>query len=68
MTQNANSRFASETVNVDAPQTGAAAQHASALMTRLYPDQRAALDRGEGASMFVKRIPVQVVDFYEGRP
>ena len=68
MTQNANSRFGSENGHVDAPHTGAAARPASALMTRLYPDQRAALDRGEGASMFVKRIPVQVFDFYEGRP
>lgn len=68
MTQNANSRFASVNEHADAPLTDAVAQPASALMTRLYPDQRAALDSGEGASMFVKRIPVHVVDFYEGRP
>lgn len=57
-----------EFVMDDRPETSQPARPANVLMTRIYPDQRAALDRGDGASMFVKRIPVQVVDFYLGRP
>lgn len=40
----------------------------TALMVRMYPDQREAFERGEGAGLFMKRISVEVRDFYKGQP
>ncbi len=67
MTRNANSRIASVRRAKAAPNTGAAPRPATVIASRMYPDQRAALDRGEGATLFVKQYPVEVVDFY-GKP
>ena len=34
-------------------------------MRRMYPDDRAAYERGEGVSVFTKCVRLEVIDFYQ---
>lgn len=56
------------TTLADEPDTRTCAVVTTAVCCKVTQDQREALQRGEGVAAFVKLYPIEVVDFYRGRP
>lgn len=52
----------------DQPNTNAKPKSAVAIVQRIYPDQRKALEQGHPVSLYTKQVPIVAFDFYPNQP